>query len=632
MKNPRFIFILAILLSIFLVGEAVATEARLMVGKKGMFAKKDIYLRIVFSDSHKSLEPTNQSANSGDYYYFLFMSAGDWKLDQDFLENKLPGITFQQDDAVFQIARSDPVFKDNKISQIHISVGKELDISQDFSVHFKDKDTQSKVDFSIPEDIWPGYTRYYGALVEGQSLLNNEKRIEAFRILDEVLLEADAKKFSFYDDMLRKRAESYSSFYNEIREDFTEIAQDPSLSPQDVLDAHLALDEHYKLFFDSLVVDSARFEADPELLTTYNYAIEGWDILKKNIDNEKRSLDYSMVESLVNGGWKDFEYKLLLDGLFWLARSQDLNLPWDAFAPLPDTVQYHLDYFQSTNQLADKMEAMRRITDRNYKENKPIIPDDIVSNLIRNADSCSVPKAEAILAVDYYYREEPDMARSYVTRAMKISGDIELNTWLSDMETLILFQQSDSHPKVLELLNDGSSHLRQGKLDKAFLLFQQAEIMAPQLPVTAYNIGLYHLINGDTIKAITYFRRSIDFDSTFTSSYRKLYLLNISIKDWAEAISVLKKALNSADYWEYNYYLAYCCMETDKLDEAFNYIEKAVQINPGNYFNYILKGDIYLFRSDYGEAKASYNHATRIDPNNQIAYDRLEQLKALEGE
>ena len=63
-----------------------------------------------------------------------------------------------------------------------------------------------------------------------------------------------------------------------------------------------------------------------------------------------------------------------------------------------------------------------------------------------------------------------------------------------------------------------------------------------------------------------------------------------------------------------NYYL-----QTEKYDEALNYLDKGVQEDPSNAQYYALRGIIYDNKKEAAKARADYEKALELDPNNGLA-------------
>ncbi|MBL7190258.1 hypothetical protein ISS30_01040 [bacterium] len=629
MKNFSTFSVSFLILALLLIPVLTSAQPQILMGQlRGIFGTKDQYVIVYFSDAEGNLEPTNQSANSGEYYHFLLIPAGDWNMDQKFLQKNLPNLTFQQDGNFYTAARHTPMYDGNKIGKLLISVEKVLDVTKGFSINYDEGDIHARIDFKIPEKLWPGHTKVYGAYVEARSLLENEKRIEAFRKAKGALADTAAKKFSFYEGLKDIRAQAYAGFSNVIVVDFNNIPRDGTLNLEEILSKYTALDERYRVFFDSLKVDSALFAADPRLKETYDSALENRAVLQDNIQKEKIGRDNALIGFMASADYNNYKYKFLLNGIYWLFRAQDANKPFNYEAPLPDTVVKQLS--QSLVDLTEPMNAVRRTIQRNIKANQPLIPDYIAYNLINNADKSAVPKEYAVLALDSYYQGYMDNARVYIRKALRMSSDIGLNEWLGDIEMYINFQLNQSEIGIFKHVNESMELLKSGKKDKAFQMLIEAENISPKSPLINYSLGYYYLVTAeittDTTTAINYFDRTIRFDPKMTNAYRRLYNLYIVTSKWTDAVNTLKQALTNADYWEFNFFLAHCLLETGQLSEALEYCRKSIEINPRIVDNYILEFDIHFARGDKQMARAAYDRGIELDPANKKLNDRYMRL------
>lgn len=59
----------------------------------------------------------------------------------------------------------------------------------------------------------------------------------------------------------------------------------------------------------------------------------------------------------------------------------------------------------------------------------------------------------------------------------------------------------------------------------------------------------------------------------------------------------------------------------DQYQEAINYLSKAVELNPDDYFNWYLLGSSYLNFEYYDNAVYSFNQSIKIDPNNSFTWN-----------
>jgi tetratricopeptide (TPR) repeat protein len=115
----------------------------------------------------------------------------------------------------------------------------------------------------------------------------------------------------------------------------------------------------------------------------------------------------------------------------------------------------------------------------------------------------------------------------------------------------------------------------------------------------ARNIGLCGYKQGDSRKAIKWFFRAIELDSTDIKAYRFLFTVYATI------------IICSFFYHK------------EKFDLAIEIMDKAIKIDPQNIELYISVGDLHVIRNHHFKAVDAYLKAFEIDKTNDVVPGKL---------
>ena len=231
---------------------------------------------------------------------------------------------------------------------------------------------------------------------------------------------------------------------------------------------------------------------------------------------------------------------------------------------------------------------------------------------------------------NYHYQNDLESVMYFLEKAFNGSCDTVLNDWLIPIKTSISAEKTAASADVQEISDRGNELLMNGQFEEALNEFKRAQTIAPNSSLIAFNIGIYHLLNDDTLRAISYFERALRFDSTMSVVYRRLYNLYITQDKWDDAINMLEITKSKDNTWEYNFFLAYCYTKVENYQKAIACFNEAIALNSKNYIQYIFLGDAYVNLGNRVVAKDQYEHAIQIDPDRPEAYERLERLRQME--
>ncbi len=162
--------------------------------------------------------------------------------------------------------------------------------------------------------------------------------------------------------------------------------------------------------------------------------------------------------------------------------------------------------------------------------------------------------------------------------------------------------------------NMGLFFLNQGNTDEAIKHFNKALALKSDYDLALCMIGLAHSMNGKFNEAINYLKKALSISPGLTEAhnylgvvYQELGLLDEAEKEFM--IATLDKTYLSRDNPYYN--LARIYFARDKLEEALNYVNKALEISRNFRMANNLKGMILEKQLKYKEAIESYKMALK---------------------
>lgn len=183
----------------------------------------------------------------------------------------------------------------------------------------------------------------------------------------------------------------------------------------------------------------------------------------------------------------------------------------------------------------------------------------------------------------------------------------------STQKRIVEEQQKD----FLELFKYGLFYLNTGNIDKALEHLKKAHSLNPQHHLVLNAIGLAHYLKGNLNEALGYFQKCLEINPDFTeahtnigTTYLKMGFIDKAEEEYKKVLS--DKAYSSKELPCYN--LAKLYYNQGKLEEAFDYVNKAIKENNRFGAAYNLRGLILENLKDIHEAIKSYELAVKIVP------------------
>ena len=138
-------------------------------------------------------------------------------------------------------------------------------------------------------------------------------------------------------------------------------------------------------------------------------------------------------------------------------------------------------------------------------------------------------------------------------------------------------------------------------------------------------------------ESIDYYNKLLEIDGEKAQIYYELGHLYLKKQDKIHAIVAFKLAIeNDCDNPFYNNSLAYAYVQAELYDEAIEYYQKAIKLNPDKEWTSIVcqaLGSIYFeIKENYEAAIASFQAGAILDPNNSDVYLSLGDVYIAEND
>ncbi|NNC54740.1 MAG: tetratricopeptide repeat protein, partial [Pseudomonadales bacterium] len=179
----------------------------------------------------------------------------------------------------------------------------------------------------------------------------------------------------------------------------------------------------------------------------------------------------------------------------------------------------------------------------------------------------------------------------------------------------------------------GKVLVQNGQHEKALRVLERARQLDPSYPQVHYELGVFFKAQGRIEPAIAALLNCIRLDGDFESAHFEIAGLFILQGAYADALDHLhchaQKHPADANAWVAQ---AIAYLGIDKLDEAAESVEHALQLNPAHSMALTQLGRICLARADRPGAQRAYNAALAANHSNALAHVGQAEVYALQGQ
>jgi len=169
--------------------------------------------------------------------------------------------------------------------------------------------------------------------------------------------------------------------------------------------------------------------------------------------------------------------------------------------------------------------------------------------------------------------------------------------------------------------NLGLAYLNQSDVENATKYFIKALAIDTRFYLAWNALGLAHSMRGRLDESAKAYEKCLDVNPQFSEAHNNLGTVYQEMNRLDRAEQEFLKALADLTYQnrELPYFnLARLYVLQNRLDEALDNVQKAIQIKPRLAMAHNLRGVIYERRNNMGEAVASYEAAVKIVPDDVL--------------
>jgi len=151
-----------------------------------------------------------------------------------------------------------------------------------------------------------------------------------------------------------------------------------------------------------------------------------------------------------------------------------------------------------------------------------------------------------------------------------------------------------------------------------------ALVASPNNPDVLNNLGYYYLDWGDVRKALAFFEKCLQANSSYTWAHRGRAQVYEKIGRPRLAVTALyqgiRESSNDLDRASLYQELGALLSRSNNPRGALSELNDSIKLNPTNYFAYQFRGDALLAIGDTAAASTAYIEALRLTPNKAQAY------------
>lgn len=173
---------------------------------------------------------------------------------------------------------------------------------------------------------------------------------------------------------------------------------------------------------------------------------------------------------------------------------------------------------------------------------------------------------------------------------------------------------------TIQAMKEGRGFIHAGKYPEAEEVFRRIVEEHPGHPQALSLLGLTMHYQGENKGAIACMKKSIEIDASIAGFHVNLGMPYLDLQDWAEAEVCFREAVRlKGDYPAALNNLAVALWRMGKVDEAWPFCQKALEIEPGRVDSLCLFGHLLCGKHNFAEAEKYYAEALRLVPGHEEA-------------
>jgi tetratricopeptide (TPR) repeat protein len=624
-----------ILLAAATLAYAQAPQVQLKVKEKsglfGMSAER--FAAIALSNQNRSLPLTCDNVNGGQFTYFLFRPAGDWKIDQDFVNEEFPKLSLSQAEQKYPVLWKGDILSDSLGTSVLLGFAKDIKLHKPLVMQFQLGDAASQGELSVPPEFWPGYATLTGILKDASKAVEEKRYRDAIPLFEKILAKPELAIFPEQSDVHAKRIQAFDLYFEDQYSAFLASCLSEKLKQKEKITQVESYRPAFQFVLDSLPNAGLNItDAEPGVKAICSRAAAALARMAIVRDSLQQSLDDKNVRWIIEAsisGRPSYLYEYIIEALAYGFSSLDFA-DTSAFvtrAVLPPEMQAQLGKYD----LLESYETFLRLAYQRFQSRQPIFPDPFLHNVLKDSAAFSLPCHAMLKAVSDFFAGHYAGAKEEIFKVFRTSHDPQLSARYDQMRVLIAIHEKNIPLDVLKVIDEGTQAEKLGNNELALEKYRQATVLAPGFAHALFCLGRFYARSNDPIRASTFFQQAYQSDSLYLSAYREAYNLYRKGGNYKPMIEALTQALQHGnDYWETNINLGFAYMGDGDVAQAIQHFQRALDLSPKSYQTNIQLGLAYQTVKEYQKARDYFNKAIAIDPLRQEAVDFLQKLNDLQ--
>lgn len=581
-----------------------------------------------------------------DSLFFTIKAKGDWDLSKGHLKD-LKSVLIVQSEVPTMASRTFGMLDDSKkITKILIVFPKKnIDITKPFEFTFEEYISDA---IAIPEKHWSYYTEFNTFYNDSKDLNNQQKYIEAFKKLQNILPGND--HFNYY-----YKFSSYNlakdNLFPEVINGYLDSKENQLLELKDLFSNLESIPgnelEKLKIKKDSVVLIKEEF--DPYYRITESVNI--------NLRSKHQSLidDYTLFYNNSHDAWKTAVLGVIETGFYKNENKYEIYIellarlliysdhvsslsPYDSINvslisdPTKENAFFkeHIDIL-NLMEWKDEFVTVMELLNQEINANTRLISESHLLNLKGNMRYESQPNYNIIYAFNELVKGNFETFKDNIQLAISKCTDKEMIYYLELWQFSFMFRSLNVDDNYLDKVNAGLAYEQKYLPNEATKQYEMAKRMRSNIALPTFLMGRIKLeVEKQEFAAERYLNEAINIYPGFALA--RIYNIEIQIKNelYDNALNEIEAVLNisSLSIW-YIYYLKAKILSLKGEHKAALEIVQTycIPFNESNFNQYILLGDIYLALNDCENAKLNYQNAGDIEPNNdQYSRKMKEQI------
>ncbi len=618
--------------SIFLMHSTIFAQKATLLFSKSMLNKTPKMIVFELSDSTGMTNPTSESFNQSDMIYFWAkpQDGQDWTLSRKDAEKKLVELKLVQSINYIPTTTPKIIMSNDDIKGVIISFPKSQ-ISILKEMKFKLEEVESE-NISIPEKLWPRYKKYTDIISASQNFSTNSDYINAFKTISKLWIKDTLlSKFSFYNsakDSLTDYADKVISKSNSLFVKRFESYKS-NITEQNLNQLFMLKDS----VLESLIVVDT-------FLNSIGNEIDAVSRIT-NIENKKQYINSSITQAKLlfrkkklsifeEKTYQDYQLKVYNEAIAKIITTVDkINRITSLDSINADKIRSYPSIYKELidmNWLND-FNSICKLLNENISQFGYLFNDTAINNFSQNKLNEPQPYLAIFKAFNALAKKDKKTFLELVNQSMYAITDKDL---LSSLDLFVALVNNDvgSNDEYWDLLQKGYNSQISGSLQDAKLSYDKAEKLSNSGEILFFLMAETNLKLGDRYSAETFFKRAISSNPRFILP--KLYQIEFLIddKDYETALTIVNEALITSPIWYFYYKKALLLGLTQKFTEAKTLLlNNCLTLNPLNYDQYLVLGDVHNALGDAKSARECYMKAGSIKPYDKGYKERMETLK-----